>query len=257
MSVSPNFHRFKEPLGNLSLPERLNNPFDYQPNALLLAATSEVQELLRSTHWNHNFGLGEVSVTKPIGKMFGVLVVRNTANEVGYLAGFSGKIGGKNHFKGFVPPVYDGLKEGSFLNLGMQELTRINAQISKLDDEHGIDHTQEIIELKKLRRDNSNALQGRIFDNYQFLNVQGESKSLKEIFDATHHSNPPGGAGECAAPKLLQYAFLNKFQPLAIAEFFWGHSPKSVNWKHMSFYPACTHKCRPILNHMLKGIDLQ
>jgi len=65
---------------------------------------------------------------------------------------------------------------------------------------------------------------------------------------------PPAAAGECATPKLLQYAFLNGLRPVAMAEFWWGAPPKSEIRKHRQFYPACTGKCKPILEHMLEGI---
>ena len=67
---------------------------------------------------------------------------------------------------------------------------------------------------------------------------------------------PPAGAGECAAPKLLQYAFQQQLTPLAMAEFWWGASPKSEMKKHQQYYPACSGKCQPILKHMLVGMQL-
>lgn len=78
----------------------------------------------------------------------------------------------------------------------------------------------------------------------------------KETCGNINNTKPPSGAGDCAAPKLLQYAFQQKMQPLAIAEFWWGLSPKSDFWKHGNFYPVCKQKCEPILSHMLKNIVL-
>jgi tRNA pseudouridine32 synthase/23S rRNA pseudouridine746 synthase len=78
---------------------------------------------------------------------------------------------------------------------------------------------------------------------------------LREIFENALYKNPPAGAGECAAPKLLQYAFQHNMKPIAMAEFWWGLSPKSDFWKHGQYYPACQEKCRPILDHMLAGIE--
>ena len=112
-----------------------------------------------------------------------------------------------------------------------------------------------IEELKNLRKNNSIALQNKIFDQYHFLNRAGIQKSLIELFKEAGYKNCVAGAGECAGPKLLQYAFQNKMQPLAIAEFWWGLSPKSEKWKHGHFYPCCKEKCEPILTHMLSGID--
>ncbi|WP_395633617.1 pseudouridine synthase [Flavobacterium sp.] len=112
--------------------------------------------------------------------------------------------------------------------------------------------TDKINQLKEERSQKSAALQQQIFAEYSFLNQYKELKSLSEIFDG----NPPAGAGECAAPKLLHYAFQNDLKPIAMAEFWWGESPKSEVRKHRQFYPACTGKCEPILAHMLKDIPI-
>ena len=112
--------------------------------------------------------------------------------------------------------------------------------------------TSKIAELKGLRKQKSNALQQQLFDSYSFLNQFKELKSVSEIFD----NNPPAGAGECAAPKLLHYAFQHHLKPIALAEFWWGQSPNSEIRKHKQFYPACKSKCEPILAHMLEGIQM-
>lgn len=112
----------------------------------------------------------------------------------------------------------------------------------------------EINQLKEERRLKSGALQQKLFAEYSFLNQFGERKSIGEIFN----NNPPAGAGECAAPKLLHYAFEHNLKPIAMAEFWWGQSPKSEIRKHKQFYPACKSKCEPILmSHMLKGLDME
>jgi tRNA pseudouridine32 synthase / 23S rRNA pseudouridine746 synthase len=112
----------------------------------------------------------------------------------------------------------------------------------------------EINQLKEERRVKSGALQQKLFGEYSFLNQFGERKSIGEIFN----NNPPAGAGECAAPKLLHYAFENQLKPIAMAEFWWGQSPKSEIRKHKQFYPACKSKCEPILlSHMLKGLEME
>jgi len=113
--------------------------------------------------------------------------------------------------------------------------------------------TATINQLKEGRRKKSAELQQQLFEQYAFLNQYQELKSLGEIFNG----NPPAGAGECAAPKLLHYAFQNDLKPIAMAEFWWGQSPKSEVRKHQQFYPACTGKCEPILRHMLKDIPLE
>jgi tRNA pseudouridine32 synthase/23S rRNA pseudouridine746 synthase len=113
-------------------------------------------------------------------------------------------------------------------------------------------YTNQIDNLKISRKQKSNQLQQQLFSEYAFLNQYGELKSLGEIFKG----NPPAGAGECAAPKLLHYAFQNQLKPIAMAEFWWGKSPKSEVRKHQQFYPACTGKCEPILKHMLQDIEM-
>ena len=114
----------------------------------------------------------------------------------------------------------------------------------------------QIEALKNERREKSGALQQQLFEQYAFLNQYGVEKSLQAIFSETVFGRPPAAAGECATPKLLQYAFLNGLTPLAMAEFWWGAPPKSEIRKHKQFYPACTGKCQPILRHMLEGIDM-
>lgn len=108
--------------------------------------------------------------------------------------------------------------------------------------------------LKKTRKEKSTALQQEIFNQYVFLNKHGERKSLQEIFRLTPAGKPPAGAGECATPKLLQFAFANGYKPLAMAEFWWGAAPTSEIRTHKHYYPACLGKCKPILTHMLDGV---
>lgn len=131
---------------------------------------------------------------------------------------------------------------------GKEEKTRMEMII--------IGYQQEINALKEIRKEKSAALQQQLFEQYYFLNQAGEMKSLGTIFHATEDQKPPAGAGECAAPKLLQYAFLNNLKPIALTEFWWGKSPSSDIKKHGQFYPACRGKCEPILKHMLAGIDM-
>jgi tRNA pseudouridine32 synthase/23S rRNA pseudouridine746 synthase len=117
-------------------------------------------------------------------------------------------------------------------------------------------YADEIKLLKDLRKKKSATLQQQLYDQYQFLNQDGQKKGLCEIFENTAYLKPVAGAGECAAPKLLQYAFANQLNPLAMAEFWWGASPTSEIRKHGMFYPACRSKCEPILGHMLQGMQV-
>jgi tRNA pseudouridine32 synthase/23S rRNA pseudouridine746 synthase len=225
------------------------------PHPLAVHAAYDLQEYLKTqTDWHHNFGLSQGQPGAVIGKMFGVLVVKSTADEIGYLAAFSGKLAGGNQHTKFVPPVFDGLTDQSFVNEGMRALTRINLDIKSLEDSRPAGYEEQVKLLKSTRRAHSNSLQHQIFDNYFFLNRSGEKKSLAQIFKKAQYKNPPSGAGECAGPKLLQYAFLHQMKPITLTEFWWGLSPKSDHWKHGQFYPCCKEKCEPIFNHMLDGL---
>jgi len=242
-------HFFETPILEKTLPLRINNPFENKQSEIMLTAVEQTYGLIERTSWNHNFGLNEMNHSKPIGKMFGVLIVKTADNELGFLAGFSGKIGESNHFKGFVPPVYDSLAENSFLKNGMDKLVSINEEIAERKAA-GL----EIDNLKDRRRKHSNSLQDQIYQSYRLSNSAGELKSIKQIFKETTYNNPPGGAAECAAPKLFQYAFLNQLKPVAISEFWWGIRSKSGEFDHKQFYTPCTNKCEPILKFMLAGL---
>ena len=115
----------------------------------------------------------------------------------------------------------------------------------------------EIERLKELRRQKSEALQAWIFEQYVVLNARGESKTVRQIFADERGTEPPAATGECAAPKLLQFAFKNGYQPIAMAEFWWGKSPEGEVRHHGAFYPACHSKCEPLLNFMLQGLDVE
>lgn len=118
------------------------------------------------------------------------------------------------------------------------------------------DRQREIENLKYNRKLKSAALQQRLFEQYQFLNARDETKNVLAIFAESKQPIPPAGAGECAAPKLLQYAYQHQLKPVCMAEFWWGVSPSSEVRKHKNFYPACKSKCEPILSHMLKGLQV-
>jgi tRNA pseudouridine32 synthase/23S rRNA pseudouridine746 synthase len=129
------------------------------------------------------------------------------------------------------------------------KIATLNQELSKYDD--------ELKSLKQQRKDKSRALQRRLFNQYQFLNVKGEVKTLLDIFENRKEETPPAGAGECAAPKLLNFAFQHGLVPICMGEFWWGQPPKSEIRKHQAFYPACRGKCEPILSHMLQGLDME
>ena len=170
------------------------------------------------------------------GKMFGVLTY-----DGGYLAAFSAKLDGSYHHEGFVGPVYE-----------MRELPVGNSKTE------------------------SQRLQRLLFAEYRFLNRQGESKNLLEIFanekpiispeewfkkseklKVKDERKPPSGAGECCGPKLLQEAFRNGIAPKEMAEFWVGAPSRTEIRREGVFYAPCSGKCVPILRHMLAGTEIR
>ena len=149
------------------------------------------------------------------------------------------------------------VKESQFLKAECKrEKSRLQAELQQA--QAGLTRYEEEMEaLKRERKQRSAALQGRLFDQFVLLNAKGENRSLCGIFSRVGHPIPPSGAGECAAPKLLQYAFLNHYEPLCMAEFWWGASPKAIVRHHGHYYPACKSKCEPILQFMMQGLDVE
>ena len=129
-----------------------------------------------------------------------------------------------------------------------EQVSQIQQKLDRLKD--------EINSIKKRRKHLSTRLQKTIFKQYRMLNTAGIEKDLIELFKTAPFQTPPAGTGDCAAPKLLQYAFKEKLRPLAMAEFWWGHAPKSEIRQHKNFYAACSGKCQPILAHMLEGMTV-
>jgi tRNA pseudouridine32 synthase/23S rRNA pseudouridine746 synthase len=337
------FHFFQSPIDGIALPERFAYPFYYVPHELAMIAAKELQEYLETqTDWEHDFGMDTVNDEVIVGKMFGVLVVKNRQGEMGYLCAVSGKLAGHNSHTKFVPPVFDILVEDGFFKRGEAIISEINERIFALDenpdfekakqnladgrkqaeqelseiklhhknqrelrhherteferqysgevlatrledlDKQSInDHYQlkqlkrhwkeqlallegefhvfqeQIEKWKEERKSRSAALQDEIFEKFYFVNKSLVKRSVGDIFKNTPEGKPMAGAGECAAPKLFQYAFLHNLEPIALAEFWWGHPPKTEIRTHGHFYPACRGKCEPILGHMLQGMDIE
>lgn len=335
------FNEFNSPVEGVPIDEKFVYPFYYSPTQLGILAAEELKEFLaQQKDWEHDFGIDTSTNELGIGKMFGVLVVKNKEGKIGYLSAFSGKLAGKNHHPHFVPPVFDMLEEDGFFLKEIEQLNEFNrkiklletntnyvslieqrAQVSieanealttikdkisiakaarktkrqNLSKDEGLDHdsilaslrkesiaeqsyykkqrvywksqlekieveiapmSNEIYSLKLERKNQSSELQQQLFDNYIFLNNLGQQKNIGEIFSDTYTQKPPAAAGECAAPKLLQYAYMHGLHPITIAEFWWGQSPKSEIRVHGQYYPACRGKCGPILAHMLNGVDV-
>ena len=209
-------------------PERFTYPFCYEPHPLCLLAAEEVKQEIEHIHPSE-------------GKMFGVLVV-----EGGFLAAYSGLLEGRNDWPYFVPPVFDAQQPDGYFKTREREISLTT-------------HLSPLIS-KKMSQD----LQLWLFHQYRMLNAKGEEKDLVDIWQDYHSSPrirrkfplPPGGTGDCCAPKLLQYAYLHHLKPVCMAEFWWGPSPKTEIRHHGQFYPACSGKCKPVLTWMLQGLDV-
>lgn len=214
-------------IADLPLPERFTYPFCYEPHPLCQMAAEEVKR--------------EIERIQPTeGKMFGVLVVK-AEEGLGFLAAYSGLLEGRNDWPYFVPPVFD----------------------AQQPDGH-FKQTERVISAKGGDKQMSQELQLWLFHQYRMLNAKGETKDLVDIWQDYHCSPrirnryplPPGGTGDCCAPKLLQYAFSHGLKPICMAEFWWGPSPKSEIRHHGQFYPACRGKCKPVLTWMLQGLNV-
>lgn len=252
------FIPFENNIAAIDIPKKFILLLHDKPHALCLLAATQLQNYLNhQTDWEHNFGLNPNNTENIIGKMFGVLVVKNIQNQIGFLAAFSGKLANSNNHTYFVPPVFDSLTDNSFLNQGMEQLTVIINEIHALENEESPQNKLAIDLLKLKRKNHSQNLQEELFNNYLFINSLKESKNAHQIYGDANYKYPPAGAGECATPKLLQHAFKHGLKPLTVAEFWWGQSPKSNHWKHQHYYTCCKEKCEPILTHMLKGLEFE
>ncbi len=235
------------------IPEKLNDPFSTLIPEICRLAATDLQTYIQNNHhnWKHNLGLTAHKSGRAKGKMFGVLVVKNSNNEIGYLSTFSGKLDDEPHPSQFVPSLFNIATNDYFITKGMTELAHMGSEIKRMHEENPVLFTLEIQHLKNERKLKSVLLQQQLFDQYNFLNQSLELKNLCAIFETSRYKKPAAGSGECAAPKLLQYAYANHMEPLAIAEFWWGKATKSKDRKHGHFYPACNEKCGPILSYML------
>ena len=236
---------FQTDISRIKISSEINNPFSTFTPEIAKIAASEFQDFIRSESrkWKYDFN-------KQKGKMFGVLVVQKRDNSFGYLGTVSGKFSHNETCDRFVPSIFDDSVDEFFINKGMTALTSIGNEIKSTTD------FNEIALLKEKRKQKSLEIQKQLFENYKFVNLAGTKENILEIFERSSHGNPPSGAGECAGPKLLQYAFNNQLKPIAIAEFWWGIPKKSQEREHKGFYPACKNKCRPILEFILTDSEL-
>ena len=316
---------------NVSIPSprQFTYPFCYDVDPLAEAASLELQRYIADADL--------MSTEKGCGKMFGVLVVEyedeSGALQRGFLAAYSGLLGGRNDWPYFVPPVFDAQQPDGHFKRTEREISAINSEIRAIENDpeylQSVEHHEQTkkrlqaevdafkaeVDAAKVRRDArrksgeplseeeqaemiresqfmkaelrrrrkameqanstlhiphstflkslqrkrkqmSDELQRWLFSAYRMLNAKGEERDLIDIFREYTHAMPPAGAGDCCAPKLLQYAYLHHLRPVCMAEFWWGESPASEIRHHLHYYPACRSKCLPILTHMLKGLDV-
>lgn len=332
---------------DLRLPEQINNPFYYEPHPLCRQAMDEVAERIKALSAEHpGFGC-EVAA----GKMFGVLIVTpepgfedslppdgaTGKGGVGFLMAYSGQIGGRSDWPGFVPAVFDYLQPDGHFRQEEARITALNHAIRQLTDgedyrslirqhaETEADEHRRLTEYRQLmaqhkarrdalrqqqealtpenevrliresqfekaelrrrkqqakarleacqaelrpledrlealraeRRQRSDSLQAWLFDHFRMLNARGEVRSLTDIFSLGLGKMPPSGSGECCEPRLLQYAFLHHLRPRALAMRWFGASPREEIRHHGQYYPACRGKCKPILDWMLQGLEIE
>ena len=310
-------------------PRQFTYPFCYDVDPLAEAASLELQRYIADADL--------MSTEKGCGKMFGVLVVEyedeSGALQRGFLAAYSGLLGGRNDWPYFVPPVFDAQQPDGHFKRTEREISAINREILAIErdpeylqsvEQHkqtkkrlqaevdafkaevdaakarrdarrksgeplseeeqaemiresqfmkaelrrrrkameqadstlNTQHSTLLKSLQRKRKQMSDELQRWLFSAYRMLNAKGEERDLIDIFREYTHAMPPAGAGDCCAPKLLQYAYLHRLRPVCMAEFWWGESPASEIRHHLHYYPACRSKCLPILTHMLKGLDV-
>ena len=199
------------------------NPYRYVPAPQIVEASRELISRI--------LGAPALDAVFRDGKMMGVL-----QTDRGYLYAFSGLAGGRATIDGFVPPVFDFTAPSGHFRTREAEISAMSAgeQKSRASAE----------------------LQGWLFSQYIVSNARGESLSIKEVF-ARRGLVPPGGTGDCAAPKLLQYAYSHSLRPLAMGEFWYGASPRGEVREQGRFYPSCTGKCGPLLSFMMEGLEVE
>lgn len=202
------------------MPERFTYPFCYVPHPLVVDAARSLTALVDERYRDIFAG----------GKMLGVLVT-----DGGVLNAFSGLVGGFSHLDGFVPPIFDLYAPDGYYRRREAEISAMPAGPAK----------------SRASAD----LQDWIFDQYKVLNARGECLSVREIF-ARRGIVPPGGTGDCAAPRLLQEAYRRGLKPLAMGEFWYGGYPLREVREHGRFYPSCTGKCGPLLSFMMEGLEV-
>ncbi len=206
------FQKFKAPISEIELPEKFTFPFYYKPHPLAKIATKEVQEYLENqTDFKHNFGLSEDNTTLPIGKMFGVLVVKNSKNEIGYLTAFSGKLADKSLPDKFVPPVFNMRSYGSFYIKGEEEITEMNHRLSFLEQNENYIHLK-----KSLQNITENINDDLEKEKQKLKRYKKERKARKKTGRSTLNESDFNLLNK----KLIQESFNNQFYYKELEEYY-------------------------------------
>lgn len=226
----------------LELPPCLPNPFATQPHPVARRAAEHLQQQLRG-------GLlpPDAFSCKRGGKMLGVLVVADAQCRLGYTKSFSGMIQKSWHIEGFAGPVFDADARDAVWPSGLATLAAFDRRLEQLTQ------ACDVAALKLQKADCSRALLEQLFAGYQLKNARHETRSLRHIFAP---QAPPGGAADCAAPKLFNHARAYDLRPIALAEFWWSTVAAPHRRVSSAYYPACADKCGPVLGHMLQGIEV-
>ena len=206
------FQKFKAPISEIELPEKFTFPFYYKPHPLAKIATKEVQEYLENqTDFKHNFGLSEDNTTLPIGKMFGVLVVKNSKNEIGYLTAFSGKLADKSLPDKFVPPVFNMRSYGSFYIKGEEKITEMNHRLSFLEQNENYIHLK-----KSLHNITKNINDDLEKEKQKLKRYKKERKARKKTGRSTLNESDFNLLNK----KLIQESFNNQFYYKELEEYY-------------------------------------
>lgn len=318
------FHRHT--FANATFSTKFTNPFCYRPDD----ACKEAAHIVRSYIDKECRGWAK-ELSR--GKMLGVLICKDVEGSTGFLAAYSGTIGGRLNHEWFVPAILDYERPDGVFKKEEAEISAINASISAMERSDGYAQAKaeleaarrqygaqmeeakatyaankvrrqqareanpgigptldsqsqfEKAEMKRLKRKweericdleknlkaieadirhlkaerirRSNILQRWLFRTMRLHSFSEEVSSIRDIFLKSRHREPPSGAGECCAPRLLDYAFKNNLTPISMAEFWVGDSPAGEIRVDGGFYPACQAKCAPLLNWMLRGIECE
>ncbi len=234
------------------LPSSFPTPFGVgRPHPLALRAAVQTQAFV-DTHPT----LGPNTFTGATGgKMLGVLVVRTEDEKIGYLRAFAGQLDGRWVVEGFVPPAFNVDRFEGLWAVGRLKISELDEEIVALREGGTSDESNDerLAEAIRVQQSVSRSLHAELHDTYRFTNNRGRSTTLRQLFEPRM---PPGGAGDCAGPKLLVRAFELGAEPLALAEFWWGDQPTAGDREHGTYYPACQRRCATILPFMLEGMDV-